>query len=102
MHMTTFAVTIASGTKWVDGLGAREQPLWDEHATFMDRLFDDGHVLLGGPFADGSGALVIVEMETDNPARVRAVFEADPWVTGGVRTVAEVKHWQIFLDARNR
>jgi uncharacterized protein len=102
MHMATFVVITASGKGWVDGLGAREQPLWDEHATFMDRLFDDGRVLLGGPFADGSGALVIVDMETDSPEQVRATFEADPWVTGDIRTVAEVKHWEIFLDGRNR
>src|SRR5437867_930515 len=100
--MTTFAVFSTSGAGWVAGVDTREQPLWDEHATFMDRLFDDGHVVLGGPYADDSGALVIVDMDTDSAAQVRAVFDADPWVTGNIRFVADVKRWQIFLDGRNR
>jgi uncharacterized protein YciI len=98
--MTTFAVFRTAGAEWVACLGAREQPLWDEHATFMDRLFDAGHIVLGGPYADGSGALLIVEMETDSPAQVRAAFDADPWVTRDIQPVAEVKRWQLFLDAR--
>src|SRR5262249_14384021 len=98
--MTTFAVIRTAGAEWVAGLGTREQPLWDEHAVFMDRLFDDGRIVLGGPYVDGSGALVIVEMDTESPAQVRAAFDADPWVTRDILPVAEVKRWQIFLDAR--
>jgi uncharacterized protein YciI len=100
--MTTFAVFRKAGAEWVAGLGAREQPLWDEHAAFMDHLFDDGRILLGGPFADGSGALLIVEMGAEHPAEVGAAFDADPWVTHDILPVAEVKRWQIFLDARTR
>jgi uncharacterized protein len=33
----------------------REQTYWDDHARFMDALFDAGVVILGGPFADGIG-----------------------------------------------
>ncbi len=100
--MATFAVFRTAGAEWVTGLNVREQPLWDEHATFMDRLFDDGRILLGGPYADGTGALLIVEMEAEHPAEVGAAFNADPWVTRDIQPVAEVKRWQIFLDARTR
>ena len=98
--MTTFAVFRTPGAEWVADVAVREQPLWDEHATFMDRLFDAGQIVLGGPYADGTGALLIVEMETDSPAEVRAAFGADPWVVRDILPVAEVKRWQIFLDAR--
>ena len=30
------------------GKGAREQPLWDEHALFMDDFFERGVIALGG------------------------------------------------------
>ncbi|HZQ37891.1 MAG TPA: hypothetical protein VFD32_18320 [Dehalococcoidia bacterium] len=98
--MATFAVTVVSGPRWVADLGPREQALWDEHDTFMDRLSDSVNILLTGPYADGTGALVIVEMDTDNPSEVRAIFETDPWVTGELRTIADVKVWQILFDAR--
>jgi uncharacterized protein YciI len=100
--MTTFAVFRVAGAEWVAGLGAREQPLWDEHAAFMDRLFDDGFILLGGPYADGTGALLILELDTQSPSRVRAAFDGDPWVRRDILPVADVKRWQIFLDARGR
>jgi uncharacterized protein YciI len=98
--MTTFAVFRTAGDEWVAGLGAREQPLWDEHATFMDRLFDAGQIVLGGPYADGTGALLIVDMDTESSAQVRAAFDADPWVLRDILPVAEVKRWHIFFDAR--
>lgn len=100
--MTTFAVFRIAGAEWVAGLSVREQPLWDDHAAFMDRLFAEGTIVLGGPYAGETGALLIVEMDTDSPAQVRAAFDADPWVTRDILPVAEVKRWQIFLDASRR
>jgi uncharacterized protein YciI len=98
--MALFVTLRAAGPAWVAGVGVREQPLWDEHAVFMDRLFDEGRILLGGPFTDGAGAMVIVEINTDDPADVRAMFAADPWITDGIHVLTDVKPWQIFLDAR--
>ena len=48
-----FVVDRPAGAEWVPGKGAREQPLWDEHAAFMDDLFERGLIALGGPFLDG-------------------------------------------------
>jgi len=47
------------GPAWVDGRTSREQPYWDEHAAFVDGLAD-GRIVLAGPFADWTGALLIV------------------------------------------
>ena len=43
----------------------------------MDALFDAGLVILAGPFADGSGSLVILDAESVEAAR--AIFQNDPW-----------------------
>src|SRR2546430_8308057 len=47
--------------------GAREQPFWDEHAAFIDRLVDEGFILMGGPLVGEAGmphgALLIVKAE---------------------------------------
>ena len=41
---TLFLVFRGPGPSWVPGRPTREQPLWDEHAAFMDRLFEQGRV----------------------------------------------------------
>jgi catechol 2,3-dioxygenase-like lactoylglutathione lyase family enzyme len=66
----------------------------------MDSLFEAGMVILGGPFADKTGSLVIVM--ADNAAQVHELFRRDPWTEQDVLVVAEVKEWTIFLDSRNR
>ena len=63
----------------------------------MDRLFDDGRIVLGGPYADYSRNLVIVNARDTEEAR--DLFREDPWY-GGVLGPAEVIEWTIFLDSR--
>lgn len=58
---------------WSKGLGEQEQ--FDEHGEFMDRLVDEGFVVLGGPL-DERHVLLVVESETE--AAVLARFELDP------------------------
>ena len=59
---TLFVVDRPAGSEWLPGKGAREQPLWPEHAAFMDDLFERGLIALGGPFLDGSGAMVVLRV----------------------------------------
>ena len=66
----------------------------------MDALFDAGAVILGGPFADGSGSMVILATESVETAR--AIFQKDPWAQQDVLVASEVKEWTIFLDARHK
>ena len=97
--MTTYYATLLRpGTLWDPDKKVREQPYWDEHARFMDSLFEAGVVILAGPFADRSGSMVIVA--ADSAARVHEMFRTDPWTEHDVQVVADVKEWTIFLDAR--
>ena len=82
------------------GVPTRQQPLWDEHAAFMDDLFARGHVVLAGPYADFSRALVIVDAV--DAAAVEALFRDDPWVRAGILVPGPVIEWLIFLDSRKR
>ena len=64
-----FVVDRPAGREWVPGKGAREQPLWPEHAAFMDDLFERGVIALGGPFLDGSGATLVMRVaDEDRPS----------------------------------
>lgn len=96
----TFIFLWAPGPAWVQGKTVREQPYWDEHAVFMDRLFENGTVVMGGPFADGTGSLVVVEGENEN--EVAALYASDPFVVQGIFVLSSFKRWQLFLDTRSK
>jgi uncharacterized protein len=98
--MTYYAAFLRPGSLWNPDKTAREQPFWDEHARFMDALFEEGLIILGGPFADRTGSLVIVV--AGNAAQVYEMYKSDPWTEKDVLVVADVKEWIIFLDARDR
>ena len=99
--MTTYyAARLRPGKLWDPDKPVREQALWDEHARFMDSLFDSGVIILAGPFADRTGSMVIVTAE--NAEQVYEMFRSDPWTEHDILVVADVKEWIIFLDARER
>lgn len=96
----TFVVLWTPGPAWVPGKTVREQPYWEQHAAFMDRLFEDGTVVLGGTFADATGSLVILEAGDDD--EVAGMFADDPFVVHGILLPSFRKQWLIFLDARQK
>jgi uncharacterized protein YciI len=99
--MTTYyAAFLRPGTRWDPTKPVRQQPFWDDHARFMDALFETGAIILGGPFADRTGSMVIVA--TESAEQVREMFRNDPWTERDVLAVADVKEWTIFLDGRQR
>ena len=91
----TIAAFLHPGSQWNPELPVREQAYWDEHARFMDALFEAGTVILAGPFADGSGSMVILMAESVEAAR--AIFREDPWAQQDVLVAGEVREWTIFL-----
>lgn len=97
---TLFLLFQNPGPSWVPGRATREQPLWEEHAVFIDRLFDEGRIVLGGPYADYSRALVVVQAQ--DSGEVRDLFREDPWARNGILVPADVIEWTIFLDARRK
>jgi uncharacterized protein YciI len=51
-------------------------------------------IILGGPFGDRTGSLVVVA--ADSTAQVHEMFRCDPWTEQDVLVVADVKEWIIF------
>ncbi len=78
--------------------GTREQPFWNEHAAFIDKLVDDGFILMGGPLVDEGGSLLIFNAEVEN--EVREKLKNDPWARHGILKLGSVKRWEIFIDER--
>jgi uncharacterized protein YciI len=96
---TTFIVISAAGDHRDLTRGSREQPFWDEHAVFIDRLVDDGFIMLGGPLTDEGGALLVVRAGSEDEARARLV--GDPWYEHGMLKLVSIKRWDIFIDRRD-
>ena len=95
---STFVAISSASLNRDSSKGAREQPFWDEHAAFIDRLVDEGFILMGGPLVDEGGALLVFNAEDEN--EVRQKLKNDPWMQHGVLKLDSVKRWQIFIDVR--
>jgi uncharacterized protein YciI len=98
----TFLAFSSVGPNRDSSKGTREQPFWDEHVVFIDRLVDEGFILMGGPLVDEAGmpqgALLIVKAEDEN--EVREKIKNDPWFERGILNLESVKRWEIFIDVR--
>lgn len=97
--MGYYAVTTVHGPNWDASRSIREQQAWDDHAAFMDRLVDDGFVVLGGPLGNGERALLIVESEGEDQIERR--MADDPWRPMGMLEVGTIEPWTIWLDGRS-
>ncbi|MGZ3443514.1 MAG: hypothetical protein ACXVDD_28525 [Polyangia bacterium] len=91
-----FLVTEGNGPNWDPILARREQPGWPEQAAFMDSLVDDGFVILGGPF--GSDERVLLVVDADDEATVRARLEEDLWITQlKILSIDSIEPWEVLL-----
>lgn len=97
--MGFFVVLRRLGPQWDPAKPLEEQSGWDEHAAFMDRLVDEGFVVLGGPLADE--VRVVLAVEAPDEETVRATLAADPW-SGSHLVVDSIDAWTIRLDRRAR
>ena len=66
-----------------------------QHREYMAQLFDQGRLLLAGPFADDSGALFV--FEADSNEAVSALIGKDPFAVSGVFQKSEVKPWNLVF-----
>jgi uncharacterized protein YciI len=79
-----------------DGAALRPK-LRPAHLENLRPLASRGKVILAGPFTDGSGSLIVVDLESE--AEARAFADSDPYLTGGVFARVEVKPFkQVFPE----
>lgn len=90
-------ITRRTGPQYRLGRPLEEQSGWAEHAAFMDRLVDDGVVVLGGPLADEERVALVIEAPSE--AAIRETLARDPWHETHLR-IQSVEPWTIRLDGR--
>ena len=94
----TFITISSAGPNRDPSKSTRQQPLWDEHAEFIDQLVADGFIFMGGPLVDEGGSMLVVN--ADDETEVREKLKNDPWMKHGVLKLESVKRWEIFIDLR--
>jgi hypothetical protein len=94
--VTYLVVLRRTGPRWKPSAPIEDQSEWQEHATFMDALVDDGFVILGGPLADEHRVVLAVEAESE--AHVRTTLSQDPWY-GSHLEIDTIDPWKIRLRA---
>jgi uncharacterized protein YciI len=96
--MAYHLVRLSCGTSWQAGRGRREQPGWEAHAAYMNRLAEHGVVVLGGPVGDVDTGDAVLVINAFDEAAVCALLAGDPWF-GTVLTIHSVEPWTIWLRA---
>jgi len=84
------------GPNWKEGVDFQQQPSVIEHVQYMGRQLQDGLLVMGGPFLDNSGGMMICR--TADVKAATAIAKADPGVKSGLLSV-DVKRWLVPMSS---
>ena len=90
--MTHFAVRWTYTDDTAKITGSRQA-----HVDYLNDLVDRGQVVAAGGWPDGSGGLVIFDVETRED--LDPLLEGDPFTTTGVIVGTEVHEWKLALGS---
>ncbi|NUT48746.1 MAG: hypothetical protein HOV94_15780 [Saccharothrix sp.] len=65
------------------------------HREYLATLVERGVLLVSGPYADQTGALLVYEVADE--AELREVLAADPYTPAGVVAETRVHEWQALM-----
>lgn len=65
------------------------------HLAYLGGLHAEGRVVLGGPLADTSGAVVVYR--ADSAEEAQALVDADPYTAASVGTGHTLREWNIVV-----
>ena len=92
---TYFVLFHKPGPKWIAGTGFQDQPGVMDHVHYMAGFFARNELVMGGPFLDNSGGMMI--FDTGTIEKAQAIAEADPAVKAGLLGVT-VKPWMAVFQ----
>ncbi|MFC9790761.1 YciI family protein [Rhodococcus sp. NPDC127528] len=91
--MTVIAVEYTYAT----ATAAARDEIRPDHRSWLGGLVESGTVLSTGPFADGSGALILVSAVDADAAR--ELFRADPFQRAGLVDATRFTEWTPVMGA---
>jgi uncharacterized protein YciI len=73
---------------------ARVRP---DHLAYMQSLNSEGKVVLAGPVGDGSGAMVVLHVDSEDEAQT--IVKGDPYTVAGVGADHVLRPWNVVIPA---
>lgn len=86
-----FLIYYTHGEAWIEGKPTAEQSYIFQHAIYIQNLFNEGKIILAGPFDDHTGGTSFIEVNDEEEAR--EVMNNDPIVMNKTVT-ARLSPWQ--------
>ena len=68
------------------------------HRAYLTSLLEKEQLFASGPYADGSGALIVYE--ADSPDAAEALLKADPFHAAGVFLNWTMRPWNVVFQAK--
>lgn len=76
---------------------ARVRP---DHLAYLQSLLDEGIVVLAGPVGDGSRAMMVLQVASEEEAQ--GVVARDPYTAAGVGVDHVLRPWNVVMPASPR
>jgi hypothetical protein len=96
--MAYFVVTSEQGPAWIDGRSMRDQPLWAEHAVFINSRVSAGFVIAAGPLGDGPLHRALLIVNASGESEVKERFAVDPWIREGILRILQIEPWKLLAS----
>jgi len=80
-------------------LDARDRARPD-HLAYLTALHEAGTVVLAGPIGDGSGAMVVLDVTSEEEAKI--VIRDDPYTAAGAGADHLLRPWKVVIPARTQ
>jgi uncharacterized protein YciI len=94
--MAYYVVRSEQGPAWNPARSMREQPLWTEHAAYINSLLSSDKMILGGPIGDGNPYRAMVVFVATSEDEVRHRLADDPWYRAGVLRAVSIESWNMI------
>ena len=92
----TFLLTFVQGPNYQADKNFHDQPYWENHSRFADKLFLQGKITMCGPLTDASKTLVVALGKSESS--MRNLFKDDPFIKNGVLVLSHVDEWELHLN----
>ncbi len=92
----TFFLTLEHGPNFIAEKNITDQPNWENHSRFTDKLFLQGKISMCGALKDESKVIVVANGK--NESSIRNLFKDDPFIKNGVFVLTHVDELELHLN----
>jgi uncharacterized protein YciI len=107
-----FVVIREQGSAWDPSRAMRQQDHWPDHVTYVNRIVDQGSMLLGGPLSESKGNgdpadptepvgpdrtyRTLIVLQADSEEELTKLLADDPWSKHHMLETAAIYRWEML------